>query len=104
VRTLADHFSTFDALHALATEYPLLPAADIHTVSGAPGELMVACFGPLTDFEQWREALHIDADGVEYEVTAADQIHLLGEAKFAGATVVLHGYSPRVRQSKAEAA
>jgi hypothetical protein len=103
VRTLADHFSTFDALHALATEYPLLPAADMRTESNSPGDLLVSCWH-LDHFEQWREALHADPDHVEYEVTAHGRLHLIAEARFAGATVVLHGYSPKARQQKAEAA
>jgi hypothetical protein len=103
VKTLADHFTTFDALHALAAEYPLLPAADMRTESNAPGDLLVSCWH-LDDFELWREALHADPAGIEFEVTAHGRLHLVAEARFAGATVILHGYSPRASQPKVEAA
>jgi hypothetical protein len=104
VRTLADHSRTVAALHALATEYPLLPAARIELVPHAPTELMVSCFGSLSDFEQWREALHADPAEAEYEVTAVGQIRIVAAADFDGVTVLIHGYSPQARPQKAEVA
>ena len=104
MRTLAEHFRTIDALHALATEYPLLPAPDFRAVSDAPGDLMISCTESLSDFEMWREALRIDPASVEEETTKLGQIHLIAEAAFAGATVLLHGYSPRARQQTAQVA
>lgn len=104
MRTLADHFRTIDALHALAVEYPLLPAPDVRTISHAPGELMLSCHDSLNSFEAWREALRVDSASVEYEVTAVGQIHLVAEVSFAGATVLLHGYSPRAKQQTAQVA
>jgi hypothetical protein len=90
-------------MHALATEYPLLPAADIRVVSHATDELMVSCFDSLTSFEAWREALHADPDAIEYEITAVGQIHLVSEVKFDGVTVLIHGYTPQARTQLAKA-
>ncbi|MFB7736248.1 hypothetical protein ACFC08_18045 [Streptomyces sp. NPDC056112] len=103
MRTLADHFRTIDALHALATEYPLLPAPDMRTTSDMPGDLLVSVMN-LDGFEQWREALHVDADSIEYELTSLGQARLVAETRFAGATVLLHGYGPTPSQRKAQAA
>lgn len=103
MRTLADHAQTIAALHALATEYPLLPATTLQIVSHAPGELMVSCWD-LGAFEAWREALHADPDESEYEVTAVGQIRLTAAADFDGATVLIHGYSSKARPQKAEVA
>ena len=104
MRTLADHFRTIDALHALAVEYPLLPAPDIRAISHAPGDLMISCHDSLADFEEWREALRIDPASVEEETTKLGQIHLIAEAAFAGATVLLHGYSPKAKPQTAQVA
>jgi hypothetical protein len=103
VRTLADHSRSIAALHALATEYPLLPAADIRIVPNVPGELMIECYDSLASFEAWREALHADTDTVEHELTRVGQIHLIAEAKFDGATVIIHGYTPQARTQLAKA-
>lgn len=103
MRTLAQHSRTIAALHALAAEYPLLPAVDIRIVSISPGELMLSTWN-LADFEQWREALHVDADSVEYEVTSVSQVHLLAEASYDGVTVLLNGYTQHIRQQKAQVA
>ena len=103
MRTLADHSRTIVAMHALATEYPRLPAARIEIIPQAPDELMVSCFSSLDDFEQWREALHADPSDTEYEVTAVGQVHLVAQAAFDGVTVLVHGYSPKAKQ-KAEVA
>jgi hypothetical protein len=103
VRTLADHARTIAALHALATEYPLLPAADVRIVSNVPDELMVSCWN-LASFEAWREALRADVDSIEQEITAVGQIHLLAAATFDGVTVLIHGYTPQARPQKAVAA
>jgi hypothetical protein len=97
VRTFADHDRAIAALHTLATEYPLLPAASISITPQFPDELVVSCFSSLADFEKWREALHADTVEVEHEITGVDQVHLIAVAKFDGVTVLIHGYSPRVR-------
>lgn len=104
MRTFADHSRAVAALHALATEYPLLPAASISIVPQFPDELVISCFSSLADFEQWREALHADTVEVEHEITAVDQVHLVAAAQFDGVTVLIHGYSPRVRPQMVKAA
>lgn len=103
MRTFADQARTVEALHALATEYPLLPAADIQLVPHMPGELLLSCWD-LGAFEQWREALHADVDAIEHGVTAVGQIRLIAQTKFDGITVLIHGYSPQARPQKAVAA
>ncbi|MFE2710528.1 hypothetical protein ACFXKI_00705 [Streptomyces mirabilis] len=103
MRTLADHSRTIAAMHALATEYPLLPAADIRIVPRVPDELMIECYDSLASFEAWREALHADIDAVEHQVTRIGQIHLIAEAKFDGVTVIIHGYTPQARPQLAKA-
>ncbi len=40
--------------------------------------------------------MHVDGDSIEYGVTSAGQVRLVGEAKFDGVTVLLHGYGPRM--------
>lgn len=102
MRTLSDHSRTIAAMHALAEEYPLLPAADLRLVSNIPDELMVSCWD-LASFEAWREALHADVDAVEHQVTRIGQIHLIAEAKFDGVTVIIHGYTPQARPQLAKA-
>lgn len=104
MRTLADHARSIAAMHALATEYPLLPAADIQMVPQAPNELAVSCYDSLASFEAWREALHADSDSVEWELTRVGQIHLVAQAHFDGVTVLIHGYTPQARPQLAVAA
>lgn len=103
MRTFADQARTIGALHALATEYPLMPAADIQLVPHLPGELLLSCWN-LGSFEAWREALHADPDGIEHGVTAVGQIRLVAQTTFDGVTVLIHGYSPQARPQKAEVA
>jgi hypothetical protein len=103
VRTFADHSRTIDALHALAAEYPLLPAPDIQLVPHLPGELLLSLWD-LSAFEAWREALHADDDSVEYGVTAVGQVRLVAQTRFDGVSILIHGYSPQARRPKVEAA
>ena len=105
MRTLADLSGPLNAMHALAAEYPLLPAAriGIEIIPEFPDELVVSCFSSLADFEQWREALRADTVEVEHSITAVGHVHLLAIATFDGVTVRLHGYSPQTRPLAAEA-
>lgn len=102
MRTLAEHARTIAAMHALAEEYPLLPAADLRITSNVPDELMVSCWD-LASFEAWREALHAAADEVEHTVTRIGQIHLIAAATFDGVTVIVHGYTPQGRPQLSKA-
>lgn len=94
--TLSDLRGPLTALHALAAEYPLLPAADVHVSPIYPNHLEIHCHDSFAKFEAWREALKADPGKVERREQGSATVHLKAAAEFAGITVALHGYGPLI--------
>lgn len=91
--TLGDQLAALDALAQIKSAFPHLPAADFNAGPIYPNQLTISLHHSFTDFEEWRTALGIPAEAVQYR-NLTNQMHLKAYGPFAGATVELVGYAP----------
>ncbi|MFC9805146.1 hypothetical protein [Streptomyces griseoaurantiacus] len=96
--TLDDLTVSLRALRMLAVDFPNLPAPDV-TVSPVFPEWLRLSFhdssgGSLAAFEQWRTALGIAPEAVDYGTQSGGLTRVLkAEGHFAGAVIVLTGFA-----------
>ncbi|MCI3225832.1 hypothetical protein [Streptomyces sp. NP-1717] len=98
------------ALRLLAVDFGHLPGPEVRVSTIIPDALCLAWHETtmgsgqsLTAFEQWREALGIEPDAVEYRTQAGGLTTvLLASGTYGGATVELTAYaaSPQAANSR----
>lgn len=93
--TLAAQQAALDAVAQLGRIHGHLPGATISLTDIWPSTVSISLDEHLDAFEAWREALGIPADAVEYTERPSG-MNLKAEGSFAGATVELSGYAPRL--------
>ncbi|MGW5613185.1 hypothetical protein [Streptomyces sp. NPDC003877] len=96
--TLDDLTVPLGALRLLAVDFPDLPAPSVDVSPIYPEWLRLAFHSTsgesLAAFEQWRTALRIGPDAVDYDVQSDGFTRVLrAEGQFAGAVVVLIAYA-----------
>lgn len=92
-KTFAAQHTAIAALGQISASLGHLPPADIAISPYTPGQLDVSVHDDLAGFEQWRAALGILANVVEY-TERTHHMTLKAEGQFAGAVVELVGFAP----------
>ncbi|WP_217185272.1 hypothetical protein [Streptomyces sp. AC495_CC817] len=81
------------ALRLLVTDFGHLPAPTVRVSPIYPDRLELSLHSGLPDFEAWREALGIPADGITCHVQGDGRTRVLRTvAAYAGAELELIGY------------
>ncbi|MCX5169636.1 hypothetical protein OG616_16620 [Streptomyces antibioticus] len=96
--TLDDLTVSLRALRLLTVDFPGLPAPDVNVSPVFPEWLRLSFHDSsgesLAAFEQWRTALGIAPDAVEYGTQSGGLTRVLkAEGRFAGAVIVLTGFA-----------
>lgn len=96
------------ALRLLTVDLPHLPAPDVDVSPVFPTWLRLSFHDTSCDslaaFEQWRSALHIAVDAVDYRTQSDGRTRVLkAEGSFAGAVIVLTAYADAPLTSAAPA-
>jgi hypothetical protein len=92
---LATQLTALEALIVIGRTFAHLPAVTINLSPIYPGELVLSIHDDIDAFEQWRAALGIAVEDVDYcQRPGRDHMHLKAKTTFARATVELVGYAP----------
>jgi len=95
VACLAEQLPALDALAQITAAFAHLPAADFHLSRITHEQLDISLHDDLDAFEQWRAALGIPAETVDYQHRPGRaHMTLKASTTFAGATVELVGFAP----------
>ncbi|WP_320775078.1 hypothetical protein [Streptomyces sp. CRN 30] len=96
--TLDDLTVPLHALRLLTVDFGHLPAPDVEISTVFPERLRLAFHDSsgesLAAFEQWRHALRITEDAVDYRTQSDGETRVLSvEGRFAGAVVILTAFA-----------
>ncbi|MFI5805667.1 hypothetical protein [Streptomyces sp. NPDC051561] len=94
--TLTGLYAPLRTLSLLESEFPGLPAPDVHISRFYPGRVELAFHDDLGAFEAWRAALHVPADTVRFGAQGVDNstMRLRAEGPYGACTISLVAYAP----------
>lgn len=94
-KTLADQLAALEALVVIGRTFAHMPAVTINLSPIYPDQIDLSIHDDIDAFEQWRAALGIAVEDVDYcQRPGRSHMHLKAKTTFARVTVELVGYAP----------